>query len=201
MKKCTKCGEFKSLNEFYKEKLRKDGLRNDCKICNNKAKKDYFKTKGGLISMIYSHQRSHSISKGRVLPNYSNQELRNWLFGQEKFHEMYDNWVKSGYLKDLKPSIDRKNNNKPYTIDNIQLMTWDENNKKGYNDMRRGDILITSNPQKPVLQFDKQGNFIKEYPSQSQASRKNKISQTNISRVCLGKRKTAGGFIWKFKNL
>lgn len=33
MKKCTKCGEEKSLEEFNKDKTRKDGLDRQCKAC------------------------------------------------------------------------------------------------------------------------------------------------------------------------
>ena len=33
----------------------------------------------------------------------------------------------------LRPSVDRINPLKPYTKDNIQLMTWGENKKKAYN--------------------------------------------------------------------
>ena len=34
MKRCYKCGEEKALCEFSKMSNKKDGLRNDCKICN-----------------------------------------------------------------------------------------------------------------------------------------------------------------------
>ena len=32
-KKCSNCKEFKSVTEFYKNKARKDGLENYCKVC------------------------------------------------------------------------------------------------------------------------------------------------------------------------
>jgi len=53
---------------------------------------------------------------------------------------------------------------------------------------------------KPVLQFDRLGNLIKEWPSASKVYEELGIYQQNISRCCLGKVKTAGGFIWRFKN-
>jgi hypothetical protein len=34
MKICTKCGVEKSLDEFYKSKMGKDGYRGDCKTCH-----------------------------------------------------------------------------------------------------------------------------------------------------------------------
>jgi Autographiviridae endonuclease VII len=34
MKRCTKCGIWKPLDEFYREKACRDGHRPDCKACN-----------------------------------------------------------------------------------------------------------------------------------------------------------------------
>ncbi len=54
--------------------------------------------------------------------------------------------------------------------------------------------------QKPVLQYDLDGNFIKEWPSGREASiRLNLKNYDSISSCCLGKQKTGGGFIWRFK--
>lgn len=50
---------------------------------------------------------------------------------------------------------------------------------------------------KPVLQFDLLGSFIKEWESIKLAQDNLKIK--NISNACKGKYKTAGGFIWKYK--
>lgn len=52
----------------------------------------------------------------------------------------------------------------------------------------------------PIIQQDKKGNIINEYPSQAEAFRQTGVRQTDISACCVGKQKTAGGYIWKFKN-
>jgi len=49
---------------------------------------------------------------------------------------------------------------------------------------------------KPVLQFDKQNNFIKEWPSISEAERQ---IGGDIKSAVAGRQKTAAGFIWKMK--
>lgn len=41
IKHCTKCGKDKLLTDFYKDTAKKDGLRNECKVCKNKADKIY----------------------------------------------------------------------------------------------------------------------------------------------------------------
>lgn len=51
-----------------------------------------------------------------------------------------------------------------------------------------------------ILQFSKDGTFIKEWPSLSEAYRQLGISQSNICRCLQGNRKSAGGFAWKYKD-
>lgn len=58
---------------------------------------------------------------------------------------------------------------------------------------------ISCGNKKAVLQFDKEGNFIQEYSSITEASKITGINKNNIGSVCSKKRKTAGNFIWKFK--
>jgi len=52
---------------------------------------------------------------------------------------------------------------------------------------------------KPVLQFDKDMNFIKEYESIKIAGENTKTDKGDISKVCNNKQKSAGGWIWKLK--
>lgn len=53
---------------------------------------------------------------------------------------------------------------------------------------------------KPVLQYDKEGNFIREWNSITSAMKELHLkSGTGIIGVCKGKRKTAGGYKWKYK--
>ena len=51
-----------------------------------------------------------------------------------------------------------------------------------------------------VIQMDLNGNFIAEYPSALAASKATNGHQSSISKVCKGERKTANGYIWKFKD-
>lgn len=49
----------------------------------------------------------------------------------------------------------------------------------------------------PVYMYSKNGTFIRAFKSIVEASQQTKIHKTNIARASLGKRKTAGGYIWK----
>lgn len=50
---------------------------------------------------------------------------------------------------------------------------------------------------KPILQYDKNGNFIREWASTAEMTKELGIKE--IYYVLKGERKTAGGFIWKYK--
>ena len=54
-----------------------------------------------------------------------------------------------------------------------------------------------------IIQYDLNYNYINNYSTIAEASRKTGISPNNICTCCLGNTKTAGGFIWKYttKNL
>jgi len=79
-----------------------------------------------------------------------------------------------------------------------QATTMGKSNKgKTRNETFKNNIRIKNS--KPILQYDKQGNFIKEWKSAKVAADELGFKQTNINANCLGKLKTAYGFIWKFK--
>lgn len=52
-----------------------------------------------------------------------------------------------------------------------------------------------------LLQLDLEGNLIKEWKSNKEAAQALNIKSISaISEVCRGKRKTAGGFVWRYKD-
>jgi len=69
--------------------------------------------------------------------------------------------------------------------------------KENYKDVGKWSKYTTS-----VLQYDFQNNFIKEWSSIKEAEifhHPEKLEKNNICNCCLGKQKTAYGFIWKYK--
>lgn len=52
-----------------------------------------------------------------------------------------------------------------------------------------------------ILQFSKDGEFIAEYPSIKEAERQTGCYHGNICNCCKGKYKSAGGFIWRYKEI
>lgn len=55
-------------------------------------------------------------------------------------------------------------------------------------------------PTKPILQYTKDGEFIREWTSGIEASRVLGIHGGNIISCCKGTRKSAGGFVWAYVN-
>jgi len=189
-KKCSRCEKIKNQNEFYNKESR-------CKQCRSEIWKEKQHTIDGFLTKIYYNQKVSSLHRNHPKPKYSKLELIEWVLSQPNFNELYNNWVKSGYKSKLKPSIDRLNDNYGYDFDNIRLVTWEINNKKSHLMRMRG---IDNYNLKPVLQYTKQGLFLKEYYSYAQASRETGICKTSISAACRGVIKTAGGYKWKSKS-
>lgn len=195
-KKCTNCGEIKPINEFYKQKDSKYGLQPECKQCNNDRAKNYHLTKDGLITKIYGGQRSGSKKRNYSMPTYTKWELKEWLYSQPLFHKLFENWVQSKFDKMLAPSVDRINDYKSYSFDNIQLMTWKKNKQKGNYDIRNG---VNNKQSKAVRCINIITGNVIEFYSIREASRQLNIDQSSISKCCNGKRKTTKVYIWKYK--
>ena len=93
---------------------------------------------------------------------------------------------------DNKPQINHKDEDKTNNaVDNLEWCDAKYNMNYG----TRNEKIS-----KPVLQYDLLGNFIREWPSMIKVEEELGIDQGNISHCCIGNRKSAGGFIWKFKN-
>lgn len=84
----------------------------------------------------------------------------------------------------------RLNNN----VNNLEWCTQSYNINYGTGNKRRSDTEKIK-----VHQYDLNGNFIKEWEGITDASQKLKISTGNIVCCCKGRRKTAGGYKWKYK--
>ena len=70
-----------------------------------------------------------------------------------------------------------------------------EEHKKKISESRIGKH---NRPKKPILQFSKDGEFIAEYPSIIEASRQTGCNSGNICSCCMGKYKSAGGYLWRY---
>lgn len=203
MKTCSICSTQKLLSDFYSHpKLNKttgeikEYFFPYCKECNSQKKRDKDRTREGIAGTLYLSQCLHSKKRGYPPPTYTKEQLRKWLQSHPLFELMFTDWEKSGFTSDLKPSCNRLNDYAGYSLDNIELTTW-----KGNKEAWASDCLAGKNRKisRPILQYDLDGNFIQEFFSIQDASRKVKVSHANIVKTCTGERNAAGGFHWKYK--
>ena len=195
MKKCSKCLKTKPVDCFSKEKTNSDGRRSSCRKCEVKRYAQYDRSKHGLTVRIYNTQKRNSRTKGFPVPKYNRKELKEWLFSQPVFHDLYDNWVKSNYDTWSRPSCDRIDDYKGYSLDNIQLMTWRQNLNKSHRDRING---VNNKTNKSVKQYSLYGVFLQKFHSLTEAHRVTGVHRGDIGTCCRGGLKTAGGFVWEY---
>lgn len=194
-KRCCTCGITKPIIDFCKVKTRKDGRQTSCRNCAKINIANYRKTKKGVITTIYNSQRLNSKKRGHAPPKYTGIDLRKWMFCNPVFDEIYVKWVNSGYSKKLKPSCDRIDDYKSYTFDNIQIVTWQENNAKSHSDRRNG---INNKASKAVIQKSMNGEFIYKFHSVHCASRVTGFLMSSIAKCCRKERRSLHGYKWSF---
>lgn len=93
------------------------------------------------------------------------------------------------------PEINHLNENKlDNRVENLEWCTRSHNVNYGHRtEKQKMKVSI------PVVQFSLSGDRIAVYPSVIQAARELKLSHSSISECCRGKRKTLGGYKWKYK--
>ena len=75
----------------------------------------------------------------------------------------------------------------------------------GFSDLHRQHISESKSGTnhhfaKPVYQYSKDGQFIKKWDYMNDAAINLNLSKGNISQVCLGQRKTCGGYKWTYQD-
>ena len=91
---------------------------------------------------------------------------------------------------------ENKENN---SVSNLNLMTPKENTNWGTGIERQIMKRVNGKKSKPVLQYDLEGNFIKKYPSISEAQRITGVFKANIIKCCKGKQNKTGGYKWRYE--
>ena len=91
------------------------------------------------------------------------------------------------------PQINHKDENKANNcLQNLEWCDAKYNNNYGTRTDR-----MASNRKIPILQYDLDGNFIREWPSAADVG---KEASVNINHCLKGRQKTAYGYIWKYKD-
>lgn len=76
-----------------------------------------------------------------------------------------------------------------------------EETKRKISEAHKGMHLSSKSPSaRKILQYDLDGNFVKEWDCFMDIERELNIGYTNVWAVCNGKRKQIKGYIWKYKD-
>ena len=103
------------------------------------------------------------------------------------------------------PEVNHKDGDKWNNhIDNLEWCTKSQNKRHSIDVLHRPHPMLgkkyeDSYTHIEVEQYSKDGKYIATYHSIRVAGMRTGIEESNISRAASGKRKSAGGFIWKIK--
>jgi group I intron endonuclease len=91
-------------------------------------------------------------------------------------------------------------NSKPRSQETIQKITQTKkNNPRVTTDEMIQNYRKTAPNKKSISQYDLENTHINDFESINEAARSTNIGKDSISACCRNKQKTAGGFIWKYK--
>lgn len=149
-KTCTKCHTTLPTSEFNKQLATKDGFQPHCKVCHRAAVKqnraDWKKanpylqiinnrwaainqrTANGKFNSSFTAQnnpQTQSYQKKGITLELTFQEFKDWMLENEEKHNQI-------VLSGDNSSIDRLDETKGYSLDNIQMISLHENIEKRY---------------------------------------------------------------------
>lgn len=187
LRECSQCHKIKTLNSFW-------GKRMNCIECRKKINKNYYLKNKYMIleKMKNNHKQSPWILIFKwIQDRCNNPNINNYhRYGGRgikcliTLEELKELWFRDKAFEMEQPSIDRINNDGDYTDDNCRFIEW--------------KINKTKDKKRKILQYDLQGNFIKEWESITQAQKKYGKAVLD----CLTERtKTSYGFKWKYKDV
>jgi len=149
-KVCHRCGKEQSISEYRFGCETKDKYSNQCRSClnemqrerrsrfNNIITKRYEKTIRGYLMRTYRNmesrvtgiqwQKAHLYLGKQLLDRES---FYNWSLQDKSFNDLFIKWTNAGYPMKLSPSIERKDSNRGYVLDNMEWITHSENSRRG----------------------------------------------------------------------
>ena len=120
-----------------------------------------------------------------------------WKNGEKKMCKVH-RLVSQAFIPnpDNLPEVNHKDEDK--TNNKVSNLEWCD--RKYNQNYGTGIQRMAEKLSKSVLQFTKDGEFVKEWKSATDVKRNLGYSKGNISSCCTGKLKSAYNFIWKFKD-
>ena len=167
-------GRIKSLKKYHGKSLRKEAI-----IKQHLTKKNYYKV---------------VLSKDKINKNVEVQRVVAEAFLNKKDFKCYPtedrNLINIDKLE-VNHIDENKINNK---VENLEWCSRKYNANYGERGKKASKSLG-----KKIIQYTKDEEFVKEWESIKEATEK--LHLYGIGRVCRGKAKSSGGYIWKYKEV
>ena len=142
------------------------------------------------------------ISKNKILKGHLNKKgyirislYRNGISKTYQVHRL----VALTFLENPNnyPVINHKDENKQNnSVENLEWCTVKYNTNYG-----NGIKKQVNKRKRKIIQYDKNGKYIKTWDGLCDAEYELEITRKNIHKCCNNKRKTAGGFVWKYASM
>jgi hypothetical protein len=127
------------------------------------------------------YQHKNTFGKDTILEEIDEVPTDNWLFWETFYISLFKSW---GF------NLQNQNDGGGGSIGGYKLPTVSLTHK--------GRKSPNENRGKKILQYDLEGNFIKEWPNTIKASQSVSVSDVSIDQCLKGKSKKSAGYIWKY---
>lgn len=146
MKRCPKCGETKSIDDFYKNKSRKDGYSAWCKACDNASNKKYVQNNREHMREYerYEYYKNHEEHKRR-----SREYVKK---NKDKVRQARKEYYEKNREKILA-------HNRLYNQENKEKISA---RNKSYYESHKEDFLFKARERKKKIKETKDGTITKE---------------------------------------
>jgi hypothetical protein len=127
---CCSCHQEKSVEDFNRHIVRGD-YQGNCRVCSSIHNKNYRHSKEGLLTFMYNKIK-YRVSKQYtgIELHFSKAEFVKFAENSEHYSKLYNIWSLNNFLQAYVPTVDRKNSNGHYSLDNIQFLSQRDNSSK-----------------------------------------------------------------------
>ena len=204
---------YNSINKYGWENFEHivliDNLTLDkANIIEEELIKKYNTTNGKYGYNMYSGGLNHTPSEEtRKLMSDNHKGEKHWNYGKHWSKEVKEKMRKTNtgrvITEEWRQHMSKSKTGKKFSDEwkhNISLSKLGSKNPMYGKHLSEKAKQLRKEKAKNILQYDLNGNFIKEWECVGDIKKKYNISESSIYTCCENKAKSAYGFIWKYKN-